>query len=160
MLLIWSWRKCFILCTVLLCPFWWLQTFLGHLTQNSIFISNMFMFCVVQCDMFSSMNYYYKQRFSAMLIIVFPNIFLTTIQIAKFMGPTWGPPGSCRSQMGPMLAPWALLSGYLNITLTYTIYISITQMIASSQCALWWYRTWMHCLPHWPLEVAVIIFEV
>ena len=23
-------------------------------------------------------------------------------QIAKFMGPTWGPPGSCRPQMGPM----------------------------------------------------------
>ena len=33
-------------------------------------------------------------------------------QIAKFMGPTWGPPGSCRPQMGPMLAPWTLLSGY------------------------------------------------
>ena len=31
-------------------------------------------------------------------------------QIAKFMGPTWGPPGSCRPQMGPMLAPWTLLS--------------------------------------------------
>ena len=29
------------------------------------------------------------------------------------MGPTWGPPGSCRPQMGPMLAPWTLLSGYL-----------------------------------------------
>ena len=27
-------------------------------------------------------------------------------QIAKFMGPTWGPPGSCRPRMGPMLAPW------------------------------------------------------
>ena len=32
-------------------------------------------------------------------------------QIAKFMGPTWGPPGPCRPQMGPMLAPWILLSG-------------------------------------------------
>ena len=32
-------------------------------------------------------------------------------QIAKFMGLTWGPPGSCRPQMGPMLAPWTLLSG-------------------------------------------------
>ena len=29
----------------------------------------------------------------------------TTTQIAKFVGPTWGLPGSCRSQMGPMLAP-------------------------------------------------------
>ena len=32
-------------------------------------------------------------------------------QIATFMGPTWGPPGSCRPQMGPMVAPWILLSG-------------------------------------------------
>ena len=32
-------------------------------------------------------------------------------QIPKFMGLTWGPPGSCRPQMGPMLAPWTLLSG-------------------------------------------------
>ena len=34
-----------------------------------------------------------------------------TSQIPRFMGPTWGPPGSCRPQMGPMLAPWTLLSG-------------------------------------------------
>ena len=27
----------------------------------------------------------------------------------KFMGPTWGPLGSCRPQMGPMWAPWTLL---------------------------------------------------
>ena len=33
-------------------------------------------------------------------------------QITKFMGPTWGPPRSCRSLMGPMLAPWTLPSGY------------------------------------------------
>ena len=34
-------------------------------------------------------------------------------QITKFMGPTWGPPGSSRPQMGPMLAPWTLLSEML-----------------------------------------------
>ena len=33
-------------------------------------------------------------------------------QIARFMGPTWGPPGDDRTQVGPMLAPWTLLSGY------------------------------------------------
>ena len=33
------------------------------------------------------------------------------IQIAMFMGPTWGSPGSCRPQMDPMSAPWTLLSG-------------------------------------------------
>ena len=31
-------------------------------------------------------------------------------QIAEFMG-TYGPPRSCRSQVGPMLVPWTLLSG-------------------------------------------------
>ena len=40
---------------------------------------------------------------------------LSYTQIVKFMGPTWGPPGCCRSQMGPLLAPWILLSGYLEI---------------------------------------------
>ena len=29
-------------------------------------------------------------------------------QIAKFMGPTSGPHGTCRPQMGPMLAPWTI----------------------------------------------------
>ena len=36
--------------------------------------------------------------------------------IVGFIGPTWGPPGSCRPQMGPMLAPWTLLSGILPVT--------------------------------------------
>ena len=32
-------------------------------------------------------------------------------QIASFLGPAWGPAGFSRSQIGPMLAPWTLLSG-------------------------------------------------
>ena len=39
--------------------------------------------------------------------------FLCCTQIARFMGPTWGPSGADRTQMGPMLAPWTLLSGWL-----------------------------------------------
>ena len=31
--------------------------------------------------------------------------------IARFMGPTWGPSGSDKTLVGPMLAPWTLLSG-------------------------------------------------
>ena len=50
-------------------------------------------------------------------------------QIAKFMGPTWGPTGSCRPQMGPMLAPWTLLSGYSN---------SLTAMVPLC-CVLCWF---------------------
>ena len=30
-------------------------------------------------------------------------------QIARFMRPTWSPPGANRAQVGPMLAPWTLL---------------------------------------------------
>ena len=32
--------------------------------------------------------------------------------IARFMGPTWGPSGADRTQVGPMLVPWTLLSAY------------------------------------------------
>ena len=31
--------------------------------------------------------------------------------MARFMGPTWGPSGATRTQVGPILAPWTLLSG-------------------------------------------------
>ena len=31
--------------------------------------------------------------------------------IARFMGPTWGPSGADRTQVGPTMAPWTLLSG-------------------------------------------------
>ena len=34
--------------------------------------------------------------------------------IAKFMGPTWGPSGADRTQVGSMLAPWTLLSGLVS----------------------------------------------
>ena len=42
-------------------------------------------------------------------------------QIARFMGPTWGPPGSCRPQVGPMFTTWTLLSEFtLNETSNIT----------------------------------------
>ena len=41
--------------------------------------------------------------------------------IARFMGPTWGPSGADRTQVGPMLAPRTLLSGT-----TYPILLGCT----------------------------------
>ena len=35
--------------------------------------------------------------------------------IERFTGPTWGPSGTDRTQVGPMLVPWTLLSGILSI---------------------------------------------
>ena len=48
-------------------------------------------------------------------------------QIARFMGPTWGPPGSCRPQMGPMLSPWTLPSGAFSLSPLPLIPIEITR---------------------------------
>ena len=47
--------------------------------------------------------------------------------IARFMGPTWGPPGADGTQVGPMLAPWTLLSGMfvgrvLNTNVTWNVF--------------------------------------
>ena len=36
----------------------------------------------------------------------------TSTLIARFMGPTWGPSGADRTQVGPMLVPWTLLSAH------------------------------------------------
>ena len=45
-------------------------------------------------------------------------IMIDTALVARFMGPTWGPSGADRTQVGPMLAPWTLLSGNLFAWLT------------------------------------------
>ena len=37
-------------------------------------------------------------------------VWIEVSQIARFMGPTWGPSGSCRPQIGLMLASWTSLS--------------------------------------------------
>ena len=69
---------------------------------------------------------------------------VTTLR-ARFMGPTWGPPGACRPQVGPMLAPWILLSGkpqpdkILMITSpTAHMCISSTQQVYHSHNVLAW----------------------
>ena len=41
------------------------------------------------------------------------HLVLEAFLIAMFVGPTWGPSGADGTQVGPMLAPWTLLSGIL-----------------------------------------------
>ena len=50
-------------------------------------------------------------------------------QIAKFMGPTWGPPGPCRSKMGPR---WSHEPCYQGVRL-----LSVD---AGWSCSLWCHR--------------------
>ena len=45
--------------------------------------------------------------------------------IARFMGPTWGPSGADRTQVGPMLAPWTLLSGDPQNIITSSLWSSL-----------------------------------
>ena len=52
-------------------------------------------------------------------------------QTAKFMGPTWGPPGPCRPQMGPMLAPWTLLSSLYSIQGSAISQLNVTKHVLS-----------------------------
>ena len=68
-------------------------------------------------------------------------------QIAKFMEPTWVPPGS--QQMGPMMAPWTLLSGhsprYTHLAwqpLISQYYKPMDQSLHLTTC---WYQTCVAC---------------
>ena len=45
------------------------------------------------------------------LMVMVVSVLRNTSLIARFMGPKWGPSGADRTQVGPMLAPWTLLSG-------------------------------------------------
>ena len=96
----------------------------------------------------------------SMLPPFLPSLQSMTTQIAKFMGPTWGPPGSCRPRMGPMLVPWTLLSGYISQGNHYhwplvmqgkgstgqsNVLIDLSMTFMSS---LWFWSTKM-CLPAW-----------
>ena len=57
--------------------------------------------------------------------------------IARFMGPTWGPSGANRTQVGLMLDPWALLSGYISVLGLKLIHVSKRgpreQLLSTSQ---------------------------
>ena len=59
----------------------------------------------------------------------------------SFMGPIWGPPGSCRPQTGPMLAPWTLISGSVSTPEGLTHRGWVTQICIS--------RPGHHCFKKW-----------
>ena len=53
--------------------------------------------------------------------------------IARFMGPTWGPPGADRTQVGLMLAPWSLLSGQWLTKSVVLCYMPTNDLIVNFQ---------------------------
>ena len=76
-------------------------------------------------------------------------------QIARFMGPTWGPPGSCRPQVGPMLALWTLLSGVIinsASAVSSKHAIHHCHLMCSSVCNSWFHDDvikWKHFPRYW-----------
>ena len=57
--------------------------------------------------------------------------------IARFMGPTWGPSGADRTQVGPMLAKWMLVSGRCLLWVH-----SLACYVALSLCCFWQRSCW------------------
>ena len=53
---------------------------------------------------------FYMSRLWSLGTRTFGSTVMTTL-ITRFIGPTWSPSGADRTQVGPMLAPWTLLSG-------------------------------------------------
>ena len=49
------------------------------------------------------------------------------------MGPTWGPSGADRTQVGPILAPWTLLSGFCCQIIKFKFMLYSFQLCASSR---------------------------
>ena len=77
-----------------------------------------FQWLVIPCINIFEKKYHHHHRYhlqlwpTAIIIIQIPYcLSCLPPQIAKFMGPRCGPPGSCRPQKSPMMGPWTLLSG-------------------------------------------------
>ena len=78
----------------------------------------------------------------SVILKIDPNCHQAGSQIAKFMGPTWGPSGVDRTQVGLMLAPWSLLSGVL---CHHSVNTLVFWGLFFSACHLWW--CWIHSIP-------------
>ena len=68
--------------------------------------------------------------------------------IARFMGPTRGPPGDDRTQVGPMLAPWNLLSG------------DISRCIVLNKKSLYLIRISLEFVPKSPIDNKSALVQV
>ena len=75
---------------------------------------------LLDCSLDSSTITYMESKLSSDFIDIYSSQKAETLfLIARFTGPTWGPPGSCQPQMGPMSASWTLLSGTCFIKLRF-----------------------------------------
>ena len=69
--------------------------------------------------------------------------------VARFMGPTWGPPRSDKTQVGPMWATWTLLSG--------KPWINMNKINTTCCSSLFMYHTWWEYHSGTPLVWTIVI---
>ena len=81
--------------------------------------------------------------------------------IARFMGPTWGPSGADRTHVGPIWAPWTLLSGLL-LGEQYQ-WISARKTLAMELCLFFCTNPsilYHKLLTHWLLADMAVILKI
>ena len=76
--------------------------------KATIFIKNSTLIGQKHCSVWNRASG--TNLFASLAVIIDTPCKVTLIE--RFMGPTWGPPGANRTQVGPMLAPWTLQYGY------------------------------------------------
>ena len=67
--------------------------------------------CIGPSHYWTELHYSIRNKIVNVRLIVLMNTMVYTSLITRLMGPTWVPSGADRTQVGPMLAPWTLLSG-------------------------------------------------
>ena len=80
-------------------------------------------------------------------LLCFDEVWHMSTLIARFMGRTWGPPGADRTQVGPMLAPWTLLSGLVYTYPLWLLYMTADVPVNLHEATLKYmdkYITWIH----------------
>ena len=77
-----------------------------------------------------------------------------TSLIARFMGATWGPPEADRTQMGPMLAPWTLLSGLFLLCLCLSWGTPVSSLKLALLCIIY------KCHKHWSSKAHYILISL
>ena len=80
------------------------------------------------------------------------------------MGPTWGPSGADRTQVGPMLAPWTLLSGlWPSDTEWWDSSVSTVSgngLLSVRRQAITWTNAKLLSIRAWGIYFNEILFEI
>ena len=89
---------------------------------------------------------------------IWPNRILS--HIARFMGPTWCPPGADRTQVGPVLAPWTMQLAY-NVVVIISLHNRPVADAGSSLDRLFnpELLQWKFVTRGWASFIVVIIYE-